>query len=167
MPERIYTMLDAGVGSRLRIAKKTDKREGTLIGYRFAKRSRGLWLHIQFEDGKVEEYWRPKEVTLLEKSPVYCSWDTGRWWQAFGKRFEPETLIGNLFRRQKMTDELDTRGNNIYVEVGFDFCRPPPDGDNSKKVYEGPFPLFRTALEKLMEKPNVRPANHAQELVEV
>ena len=157
MPELIHTILDAGVGSRLRLAKKTDKRTGTLIGLRFTKLSRGLWLHIQFDDGKIETYWKPKEVRLLEKSPVYCSWDTGREWKVIGDGFPPN-LVGIIYRRQRMTEELDHRGENVWVEVGFDIVRPVTDGDNSKRVCEGPYPLFQTALQKLLGTTDARTA---------
>lgn len=141
MAETIRNITDAGIGSTIRIAKKNDKRIGTLLDYRFATHSNSFYLYIEFEDGKIEEFWRPKDVVIINKSPLPCTGFVGNW-NILKTLYSPENLIGTITYRYQLSEDM-----NLMQRIGYQFKL-------NDQLHEGLFPLFRIAFEKLMEKYN-------------
>lgn len=165
MAERTYTILDAGVGARVRVTRR--KVEATITGIRHNRRARGLTAHLVFDDGTTESYFRPKELTLIRKAPLYVEWDTGQHWKVYGtKRY----VVEGEYRATitKASKVVGWRGD-------FDpICEP--DGYHvrlkGRKPNEEPNAKFATFPEALafviQECPaDARPANHDQVLVGV
>lgn len=163
MPARTYDILEAGVGARVRLATKTDKRQGTIVGIRFNRRSHGITVTIQFDDGQVSGWWRPKNLTLLGKSPLYVEHDGGRTWRVYGvQRYVDTALNGVIYKADKVVGWKDGSDfDPIYADDGYHVY---PQGRKLDVPPVAKFPTFWDALTYIKrEYADARPAIHAQE----